>query len=106
MFIITVLDVTALTVSIIDAFNDELEAQDHYLNTVERLMRGEDLADEPTLAVGPGPSNVYETIIISKTIAHIYKLTEGWTKTYKQLVKIIELHSKPDFTITDSRPMY
>ena len=90
MYIITVLTVGTNEVEIIDAFNDELVAQNNYLDKVTELSKSEDA------------KIFYESLFVSKVKANIHKREAGWIGYYKEIYKIVTLHHIPDYDIQDA----
>lgn len=90
MYIITILTVETNEVEIIDAFNDELVAQNNYLNKVAELSSEDAL------------ENVRESLFVSKTKTNIYTRSAGWVRNGKELFKIVTLHHIPDYDIQDA----
>ena len=55
MYIITVLNVIKNEITIVDCFNDELSAQNHYMDKIAELST----SDKPT--------SMYESVYVTKT---------------------------------------
>lgn len=90
MYIITVLTVGSSEVEIIDAYNNELEAQNNYLNKVSELSKSED------------KNIIYESVFASKSKANIFRRESGWLFNYKDIYKIVTLHVISNYNISDA----
>lgn len=81
MHILVVLDVAANNVIIADVFNEELTAQDHFLDKIAELSHSKDPAVE------------YECQMITKTRCHLRRVDHGYVYGQsKTLEKIVTLH--------------
>lgn len=78
-------------VEIVDAFNDELGAQDNFLNKIAELSR-EDAKS----------SIIYECLMVSKTKCNISQRCAGWTYSTKRLHQIVCLHNVKQHSIIDT----
>lgn len=87
MYILVVLDVLTHEVTIVDAINDELVAQNEYLNKISDL------------AMSTDPYIEYESIMITKTKTHIVSKVRGWTGSTKTINKIVTLHHESDYEV-------
>ena len=90
MYIITVLTRATGEIEIDDAFNEELVAQNHYLDKVAELSKSTDAAI------------TYESLFVTKTKAIINRRESGWTRYYKDVHKIVTLHHIADYDIQDA----
>lgn len=88
MYIISILNVSTCEVELTTPFNDELEAQNHFLDKVSELSKNEKNLE-------------YESIILNKTKACIYKKEIGWVKNYKEQYKIVTLHHESGYDIME-----
>lgn len=91
MFIITVLDLQTNEITIVDIFNDELNAQNTYMDKIVELST----PDESS-------SDKYESLYVTKTRCNIFTKYSGWTGTTKYLAKIVTLHEVADYCVSDS----
>lgn len=90
MHIITILTISTSEIEIVDVFNDELIAQNKYLDKVSELSKSDD-------------SKVFfESIFMSKNKAIIHKREPGWVGYYKDAYKIVSLHHIADYNISDA----
>lgn len=91
MYIITILDILKNSVEIFDAYNNELDAQNEFLNITESNAKPNE------------KENIYyECLMISKNMCYVYSRENGWTYNTKKLYKIISLHTVKDYDIIDS----
>lgn len=91
MFILLVLNVETNEIEVSDCFNDELNAQNHYLDKVAAESRGD--TDKKI---------IFESVLVSKNRAHIHKKLPGWTCYYKEIYKIVTLHCVDEYNIQDA----
>jgi hypothetical protein len=90
MYIITVLNVPKNETTIVDCFNNDLDAQNNFLDQIS------------TLSASSTNGTTYESVFITKTKCNIYYKENGWLGNYKRLDKIIVLHEFKDYNIIDA----
>lgn len=83
MYIISVLSIATSEVDQSKPFNDQLEAQNCYLDKIEELAKSED------------KNILYEAVFVTRTKVHIYKKELGYIHNSKYDYKIVELKFDP-----------
>lgn len=86
MYILIVLSVEDNEIEIVNCFNEELVAQNNYLDKIAELSQSDSATQ-------------YESVMISKTKCHVIRKLVGWTGSSKTLEKIITLHDVKDYDI-------